>query len=315
MFKRKGLMLLAFLMIISMIGLTACSTEATTEGNVEDLETVTITHELGEATVVKNPQRVIVFDYATLDSLNQMDVEIIGLPKSNIPAYLGQYNDNKYEDVGTLFEPNYEKIYELRPDLILIAGRQRDVYSDLAEIAPTVFLPIDNQDYLGSFTSNLRVLGEIFEKEDFVNAEINKIETQISEVNSQVTEAGKNALIIMANDGALSVYGPNSRFNVIHKEFGYPAADETIEVSNHGQSISFEYILEVNPDIIFVIDRAAVTGGTNGASKVLDNDIVRMTNAYKNHTINYLSSHIWYVASGGLEGTNIMIEEISAALK
>lgn len=315
MFKKKSLVLLAFLMIISMIGLTACSTEATNEGDVEDLETITITHELGEAEVVKNPQRVVVFDYATLDSLNQMDVEIIGLPKSNIPAYLGKYNDNNYEDVGTLFEPNFEKIYELQPDLILISGRQREVYDDLAEIAPTVFLTIDTQDYIGSFANNLRVLGEIFDKMDFVNSEINKIETQIAELNTKVTEKGQNALIIMANDGALSVYGNNSRFNVIHKEFGFIAADENIEVSNHGQSISFEYILEVNPDIIFVIDRAAVTGGSNAAENVLDNDLVRMTNAYKNEDINYLSAHIWYVASGGLEGTGIMIEEVAAALK
>ncbi|MCC5910833.1 MAG: siderophore ABC transporter substrate-binding protein [Clostridiaceae bacterium] len=316
MFKKKGLVLVALLMFVSMVGLIGCSsTEVTGGEEVESVETVTITHELGETTVNKNPQRVIVFDYATLDSLNQMDIEIIGLPKSNIPGYLSKYNDAKYEDVGTLFEPNFEKIFELQPDLILIAGRQRELYGELAEIAPTVFLALNNQDYINSFKSNVIVLGEIFDRADFVNEEINKIETQINELNAKVKETDQNALIIMANDGALSVYGNNSRFNLIHQEFGFPAADENIEVSNHGQSISFEYILEVNPDIIFVIDRAAVTGGSNAAESVLDNDIVKMTYAYKNDAINYLSAHVWYVASGGFEGTKIMIEEIASALE
>ena len=316
MFKRKSLVLLVSLMVLSMIGLTACnSTKVTDEDTLEDIESLTIIHELGEATIANKPKKVIVFDYATLDSLNQMDVEIIGLPKSNIPSYLGKYNADKYEDVGTLFEPNFEKIYELKPDLILISGRQREVYDDLNDIAPTVYLAIDTDDYVGSLASNLRVLGEIFDEEEYVNQEINNIETKIMELSSEVVKNNKNALIIMANDGALSVYGKNSRFNVIHKEFAFPAADEKIEVSNHGQSISFEYIAEVNPDIIFVIDRAAVTGGNGAAEQILDNDLVKMTNAYKNDAINYLNAHIWYVASGGLQGTNIMIEEVTAAMQ
>ncbi|TCT15665.1 iron complex transport system substrate-binding protein [Natranaerovirga pectinivora] len=315
MFNKKNLMLVAILTIISIVGLTGCSKNETTEVLAEPTETVTIAHELGETTVVKNPARVIVFDYATLDSLNQMDVEIIGLPKSNIPAFLGQYNDGKYEDVGTLFEPNFEKIFELQPDLILVAGRQREVYDELAKIAPTIMLSIDNQNYMASFESNLRALGQIFDKEEFVNNQLNDIEKRINELNALVAGSNKKALIIMANDGALSAYGKNSRFNLIHQEFAFPAADENIEVSNHGQKISFEYILEVNPDIIFVIDRAAVTGGSNAAASVLDNDLVKMTNAYKNNGINYLSSHIWYVASGGVEGMNIMISEVEAAIK
>lgn len=316
MLKKKGFVLVVFLMVFSVVGLVGCnSKEAATNTDAGEVETITITHELGEATVVKNPERVIVFDYATLDSLNQMDVEVIGLPKSHIPEYLSKYRDAQYEDVGTLFEPNYEKIYELSPDLILISGRQRDLYDEFTEIAPTVFLALDNQDFIGSFSNNLKVLGDIFDEIEFVNSEIARVETQINEVNNKVAEMDKNALIIMANDGALSVYGYNSRFNVIHQEFGFKGADENIEVSNHGQSISFEYILEVNPDIIFVIDRAAVTGGSNAAQNVLDNDIIKMTNAYKNDAINYLSPHEWYVTAGGLEGANTMIEEIVAAIQ
>lgn len=327
MLKNKSFVLVGLLLMISIMGLTACSSAGNTsavetkeilEEAVEtatEVEVLTIHHELGEAILEKNPQKVIVFDYATLDTLNQMDIEVIGLPKSNIPQYLEKYKDEQYTDVGTLFEPNYEKIYELQPDLILISGRQADLYDEFIKIAPTIYLTIDTKDYIGSFSRNLETLGKVFEKEDFIKNELQNINKQINELNEKAKASRNNALIIMANDGALNAYGKGSRFNVIHKEFGFEAADETIEVSNHGQSISFEYILEKNPDIIFVIDRAAVAGGNTSAAQVLDNDLVKMTDAYKNDAIHYLSSHVWYVASGGLEGTNIMIKEMKAAIQ
>ena len=90
-------------------------------------ETVTVTHNLGTATVVKNPEKVVVFDYAILDSLDQMGVEILGLPKSNIPEFPKKFEAPKYINVGTLLEPNSELIYELEPDVIFIAADRRRV--------------------------------------------------------------------------------------------------------------------------------------------------------------------------------------------
>lgn len=277
-------------------------------------ETVTVTHELGTAVVKKNPQKVIVFDYATLDSLDQMGVEILGLPKSNMPQYLEKFAADKYINVGTLFEPNYELIYELQPDVIFISGRQASHYEELQKIAPTVYLAIDPGDYLGSFGRNLRILGEIFAKQDFVERELAAITEEIEQIREKVTAHSMNALVLMANDGALSVFGPGSRFGVVHKEFGFPPADPKIQVVNHGQNISFEYLLTTNPDFILVIDRAATVGGSISAEQVLNNPLVKLTNAAKNGRIIYLSSQVWYAASGGLQGTKIMIQDIQKAV-
>lgn len=279
------------------------------------LAKVEVKHELGTAVVTKNPQTVVVFDYAALDSLDNMGIEITGLPKASIPEYLSKFNDKKYVDVGTLFEPNFEKIYELRPDVIFISTRQAEVYPELARIAPTVYLTIDTSDFLGSFAANLRILGEIFEQTEFIEAEIAGIEEEFAAVNAKIQELGAKGLLIMANDGALSAYGPNSRFGVLHKEFGFPPADPNIEVANHGQNISFEYLARINPDYLFVIDRAATVGGSISAQQVLNNDIVKSLNAYKSDRIIYLTSQVWYVASGGLTGTKIMIEDIKQVFK
>lgn len=328
MIKRKRL-LPSLLLIVVMLSLAACSSapagndnqpEDQNVGNVENVEDtenanedtspVTVSHELGEVVVPKNPERVVVFDYATLDSLDSMGIEVIGLPKSSVPGFLDKFNDEKYENIGTLFEPDFEKIYELDPDVIFISGRQAEVYEDLAEIAPTVYLTVDGADYMGSVEKNLQTLGEIFNKQDVVHEELGKIAEKMDELNKKITADDKNALIVMANDGSISAYGEGSRFGIVHSNFGFVPVDENIEVANHGNSITFEYILEKNPDYILVIDRAAVAGGSVSAEQLFDNDILKQTEAYKSGNIIYLSSHEWYVASGGITGTMTMIEDV-----
>ena len=313
--KGKGFILLLILSI-AIIGVTACSIETTDAADENsNIETITIDHPLGKAEVKKNPERIIVFDYATLDSLDLMGIDIIGLPKSTIPEYLSKYRDERYEDVGTLFEPDFEKIYELNPDVIFISDRQVEVYEELNEIAPTVYFQVDGGKYMESITNNLIILGNIFDKEEFVEEELSKINSAMAAIRDRVTEMGANALIVMANDGSISAFGKGSRFGIIHEEFGFTPVDPDIKVEKHGNSISFEYILEKNPDYVFVIDRAATTGGSTTAEQIFDNDIIKNTEAYKNGRIVYLTPQVWYVASGGLRGTYIMIEDIESSLK
>ncbi|MFA5576820.1 MAG: siderophore ABC transporter substrate-binding protein [Tissierellaceae bacterium] len=306
------------LLVIIAIGvslLAACSPSVDESASLGDpVETIDIAHELGKATVKVGPERLIVFDYGLLDALDAIGEEIIGLPKRTLPEYLSKYRDDKYVDVGSLQEPNFETIYELSPDLILISARQSSLYEEFAKIAPTVYLNIDGGDYINSFKNNMSVLGEIFDKKSEIEGIVGQIEEGIGDLKDTAQQVRGKSLFIMANDGNLSVYGKGSRFGIIHNEFGLEAADENIEVSTHGQKITFEYILEKDPDYIFVMDRAAVTGGEISAKQVMDNELIHSTKAYKNDNIVYLDAHIWYVSSGGIAATEKMIEEISSAI-
>src|SRR5699024_6374250 len=115
-------------------------------------------------------------------------------------------------NAGTLFEPDFEKLSEIDPDVIFISGRQSEVYDQLEELAPTVYLAVDNERYMDSFKENLDVIADIFDKQDEVDEEYAEIEASIEELN-EVTEASDNeGLIILANDDKISAYGSESRF-------------------------------------------------------------------------------------------------------
>lgn len=315
--------LLGVLIGLLAIFVAACGNDNANNGSGDKdtqgkAETVSIQHELDEEAVevTKNPGKVVVFDFGMLDTLDKMGVEVIGVPKGGqIPPYLSKYEDDKYENVGSLKEPDFEKIAEIGPDLIIISARQAELYEEFKGIAPTIYLALDTTNYIDSFKSNVQTLGKIFDKEDFINDELAKIDTRIEEAKSKVSELGKNALIILANEGKISAYGPSSRFGLVHDVVGFEAADPNIEVSTHGQSISFEYIVEEDPDYLFVIDRTAVVGGETAAKETVENELVQNTKAYKEGNIVYLDPNYWYLSGGGLVSVSEMIAEIEESIQ
>lgn len=284
------------------------------EAAPSDNTTITIAHELGETEVPLKPRRVVVFDLGALETLDKLGIEIVGLPKASLPQHLSKYEDDKYENLGSLVEPDFEKVNALQPDLIIISGRQRDLYEEFDRIAPTIYVGLDFTRYLDSLKENTRTLGKIFGLADEVEARLAEIDAQIEALAEKVTAAGGNALVILANEGNISAFGPNSRFGIIHDTFGFPAADPNIEVSTHGQSVSFEYLVETDPDYLFVIDRGAAIGGQPSAGAILDNELAANMKAVKNGNVVHLDAEVWYLSGGGLISVPMMIEEVSAAL-
>ncbi|WP_462413084.1 siderophore ABC transporter substrate-binding protein [Neobacillus sp. Marseille-QA0830] len=286
-----------------------------TSGTSEDGKTITINHKYGEVEVKKNPKKVVVFDFGILDTLDELGIKVTGVPQATVPPYLKEYADTKkYTNVGSLKEPDFEAIHELQPDVIFISGRQAELYDQFAEIAPTVYVDFDYTNYMDSFEKNMKLVGQIFGKEDQVASELKDVKAKAEEVNNKIKGNDQKALIVLANEGKISAYGPSSRFGLIHDVFGFGAADKNIEVSTHGQTVTFEYIMEKNPDVLFVIDRNVAVGGEAGAKKAVENELVEKTNAYKNDKIIYLDPDTWYLSGGGLKSFKLMADEIEKAI-
>ncbi|MFD1953322.1 siderophore ABC transporter substrate-binding protein [Paenibacillus thailandensis] len=279
---------------------------------------LTITDRFGDHKIKTNPEKVVVFDFGTLDTLDKLGVEVTGVPSSNLPGYLSKYEDEKYVNVGGLMEPDFEKIAEIQPDLIIISGRQADSYEEFNKIAPTIYMGVDTEKYMESFKANVTTLGQIFGKEAEAEKELAAVEASIKELNEKVTAAGNNALVVLTTSGKVSAFGTGSRFGIIHDVFGFTPVDPSVKVTTHGNQVSFEYIAEKNPDYLFVVDRDAVVSSDKAAqpaAQVIENDLVKNTNAYKNGRIVYLNPDYWYLSGGGLVSVSEMVNEVSAGLK
>lgn len=312
----KKAAIIAGVAIVGLVGAFALTNkkDVTPDTNVAAESSMTITHSLGETTVEKNPERVVVFDIPTLDTMEALGIDnVVGVPTSTYPENLSKFDSDEYTKVGTVKEVDLEAIKSADPDLIIIGGRQADYYDQLTAIAPTISVSKDNTDYVGSVKENINLIGELFEVEDKASEAFAKVEKRLNEVKELVD--GKEALTVMVNEGNLSVYSDKSRFALINQGLGFVNADETIEDSTHGQKVTFEYLAEQNPEYLIVLDRGAATGGESTAESVLDNDLVKSMDAYKNGKIIYLDAYTWYINDGGLNSINIMIDDIANGIK
>ncbi|MGX6444511.1 siderophore ABC transporter substrate-binding protein [Neobacillus sp. K501] len=264
----------------------------------------------------KMPEKIAVFDYGFLDTLDALGVEgIEGVAKDNtLPAHLEKYSGDEYKSVGGLKEPLLEDIAEMAPDVIFISGRQSAFYEELKEIAPVVFVGTSEDDYWNTFLASVDLAAKMFGKEAEAKEYTAKFDTALEEIKT-LSGNYKTSLVTMYNEGKLAGFASNSRFGYIYDIYGFKPVTENIEASSHGSNFGFEAILEFNPEVLFVIDRTAAVGGESNIKADMENEIVKKTEAYKNKKIVYLDGPLWYLSGGGLQSELEKIEEILAELK
>ena len=70
---------------------------------------------------------------------------------------------------------------------------------------------------------------------------------------------GKTAIVGLVTSGGFNVLGNDGRCSMICREVGFEniGVDAEIDTATHGNEASFEFVVEKDPDYIFVLDRDA----------------------------------------------------------
>ena len=274
-------------------------------------ETLTIDTATGAVDVPARPATVAVFDIAALDSLDALGVAPQGTVSK---VYVDYLSTEGAATVGTLFEPDYEALAALGPDLIIAGGRSAKVVPDLAKIAPTIDMTIWD-DTVGEGLARLMAYGEIFGQQEAAAALVAEFEAKLATLKDTAATSG-TALIVMTNGPKVSAFGSGGRFGWLHDATGLPEAVEAVEQTTHGEAISFEFIREANPDVLIVLDRLAAIGEAGDSAAVtLDNALVRDTNAWKNGKVIYLDASPFYIAGGGIQSMIGTVDDLTNGLK
>ena len=109
---------------------------------------LTMEHTMGSTAIETVPKRVVALDPSYIDAALLLEADLVGYvqyrqdPNAPFAPYLGDVKEATKDsvNVGTLAEPNLEKILELEPDLIVSAKvRHEALYPQLSKIAPTIF--------------------------------------------------------------------------------------------------------------------------------------------------------------------------------
>ncbi|EPU6226725.1 siderophore ABC transporter substrate-binding protein [Yersinia enterocolitica] len=293
--------------------LTGCDNSSATP---EDTAKISIEHAQGTTQVPLNPQKVIILNPSVLDTADALNIKVAGVPQTSthLPAFLSKYTGSEYLNAGTLFEPDYEALSQAKPDLIIAGGRAQDAYDKLSAITPTIALDIDPKHFTQSLTQRTEQLASIFGKEEEAKTLLGKFTSQIDAIKQKSANAG-SAMVVMVSGGKMSAYTPGSRFGFIFDELGFTPAASFTEAGNHGNVVTSEFILNANPEWLFVLDRDNAIGRTENqsAQQILDNPLIRKTKAWQNDQVVYLDSASLYIA-GGVQSYMQLMDKISSVL-
>ena len=310
---KPGLGALTAALLFALTGCGQTATVGTTAA--EQPATITVEHAQGSTSGVPvNPKTVYTFDLGVLDTMDALGVEPAGVPEATDPEALKKFSEDRFAKIGSLKEPDFEAISAGAPDLIVISGRTAGAYEELSKIAPTIDLTLDASTPMESFKAQTATLGKIFGKEAQVTEKLAAIDAKIGETKTKAAAAGKG-LIVLTSGGEVTAYGAGSRFGIIHDVLGVKSAADITADAAHGQAVSFEFLKETNPDILYVINRDSATGSDATASNaVLDNDLVRSTTAAKNGKVVSLDPAGWYVVGYGLNNVQAMIDAVAGSV-
>ena len=272
-----------------------------------------------ELEVPYDPQRIAILDMASLDILDALGVgdRVVGTAQTSLD-YLQSYIGDDIANLGTIKEADLEAVMSCEPDVIFIGGRLASSYDALSEIAPVVFLSTDTElGVVESVRKNAGIIASMFGLEDEVDELMAGFDSRI-EALAAFAE-GKTAIVGLVTSGGLNVLGNDGRCSMIGREIGFEniGVDAEIDTATHGNEASFEFIVEKDPDYLFVLDRDAAiqTEGAQLAQEIVENELVKGTRAYQDGHIVYLAHPaVWYTAEGGVTALDVMLADLEEAL-
>ena len=277
-------------------------------------ETVTIGTATGPVMLEAEPETIVVFDVTSIDTINALGQEIAGVPA---PLYMDRLTEatREAQNVGTLFEPDFETLAAMQPDLIIVGSRSSPQAEALSDIAPVIDMSVWGDDMVAQTRAHIAAFGMLFGRQHEAGALTNKFNDKIYEAMDAVEGKG-DALILLTNGGKISAYGEGSRFGWIHDAIRLPEAHPGLQAETHGQAVSFEFIAETDPDWLLVIDRAAAVGDAGASAQAtLDNPLVARTRAAQNDHIVMMDPAPLYIAGGGAQAMMDTLDEIIAAFE
>lgn len=189
-------------------------------------QTRTITHAAGTTEVTGIPQRIIPLDTVSVELLLALGIEPVGLAsvedhKNWSPEISSEWPNAV--DVGETWEPNFEVMAQLEPDLIIgMQAAHSEMYDDLSSIAPTILL--DNWPQEGGPTmleaveQNTMLVADILGRHDdgaaFLESFRGKLEQNAQKLEAAGLDGAKFILAdvwINEDTPILRLYVPNAQ--------------------------------------------------------------------------------------------------------
>ncbi|WP_350342818.1 ABC transporter substrate-binding protein [Proteinivorax tanatarense] len=249
--------LTTFILLMSMLGLLfmggcqgAGDKDEDVSMEIESTEfplTITDSYD-NEVTLEEKPERIITVAPSiteTIFALGQEDYLVGRTDFCDYPNEVGQI-----ESIGTLQEPNIEKIVELEPDVVVASTHfSEDVYNKLTELDIKVVL-LNPQDSFEGVYHVIEKLGKILDANKEAEELVSEMEETIEQVTEKVQDQPNPRIYYVVG------YGEHGDFtaggDTFINEIIEMVSAENVASEIEGWNYSLERLVEQDPDMLIV---------------------------------------------------------------
>lgn len=214
-----------------------------------------VTHAFGDTRLPATPRRIVTLYQGATDSAVALGITPVGVVDSWVEKPMYHYLRDRLDGVphvGLETQPNLEEIAGLNPDLIVASKmRHEKVYSQLAQIAPTV-----THETVFKFKETLDLIADATGREAEAEAWHEAWDARIADFQRQVRSQPdidwpqKVALLNFRNDHA-RIYYSSFAGNILN-ELGFERPESHKEDVWGVKLTSKESIPSMNADVFFI---------------------------------------------------------------
>ncbi|GAB3671138.1 iron-siderophore ABC transporter substrate-binding protein [Zhihengliuella somnathii] len=309
-----------------LLALTACGGAAETAPESDPSATGaangfprTVEHFRGSTEIPEQPLRIAALDPSYVDATLLLGAELVAYTEyrqgvNPFADYLGDVSELTDEavNVGTLTEPDLEKILEADPDLIISADvRQGEMYDQLNKIAPTVM----SESTGPTWKENVVLLGEAIGKKEEAEARVAEYEARAAAVGQAILEQDPEttySLVRFVGEDTMRLYTSNSFIGEIMADMGIPRPksqpDDTESIL---VPLSQEQILEA--DASFIMESTWNPGGAEGDASVAQQESFTSNPLWDELTGDIVQvDDATFLASVSIQGAEAVVDELAA---
>ncbi len=292
--KRSGTIVLLVLSALA----AACGGAGTpSEGGGKEPSGRTVKHAMGETEVRGTPERVVVLDTGELDSAVTLGVNPVGAVEAveglGYPSYLE--GTQGIENVGTIEQPNLEKIAALEPDHILSSKlRHEKIYDQLSQMAPTVFSETVGVTWKENFDLHAEALNRTEKAKQVEDDYRGRIEEFKRAMGGDLGET--EVSVVRFTPGDTRIYQKESFIGTVLEDAGLPRPPSQDVDEFALLNVSAEFIPKMGGDAIFVTVYGA--GEDTAKAKITSDPLWRKLDAVREDRVYEVSDDLWMLGLG-----------------
>ncbi|MDR5806197.1 ABC transporter substrate-binding protein [Caballeronia sp. LZ001] len=170
------------------------------------------------------PRRIVVLNWELTETLLALGRAPVGIP---LPAWYANTIavpplPSDVADIGLLYQPNFDALLALAPDLLIVTPAHAGLLAPLRRIAPTLTLGAymtDGHPY-ASLCAETRVMADAFDARARADALFASTERVMSDIAARVPRGRPVIVADVIDERHLRVYGAGSLFNDVLAKIG-----------------------------------------------------------------------------------------------